>query len=390
MGKAEMQYRQFMPVMVHFGEGSLEKLGSICGRLGKKALLVTEPWAGWNVELYRRCRLLLEKASLAVTVFDGVMPNPTTGMVSAAARTGKIAGCDVVVGVGGGSAMDTAKAAAIEMTPRLPCFNYAYFQPQQPTAATLPIVLVTTTSGTGSHVSKCSVITHEEKGIKTGIVSDFLFARDAIVDPELMVSAPPIVTATTGFDVFTHAFESYININANPYVDCLAIAAIETLAEALPLAVRQGTDRGARARMAVADTLAGTCIANVGTTLPHSLGHPVSGHFPGVSLGAALAMVYPAFMEFSWRGNIAKFARVGRILDPTLEGLDDATAAARSPRTIRGFLSAIGLRDRLGSVAGLAQKLEVLVREAMAFPDTFVTPVAPTADQMRQLYRDSL
>jgi alcohol dehydrogenase class IV len=324
-----------------------------------------------------------------VTVFDGVMPNPTTAMVAAAARIGKTAGCDVVVGVGGGSTMDTAKAAAIEMTHPLPCFDYAYFQPQQPTPATLPIVLVTTTSGTGSHVSKCSVVTHAEKAIKTGIVSDFIFAREAIVDPELLVSMPPGVTATTGFDVFTHAFESYININANPYIDCIAIAAIETLAEALPRAVKNGGDRDARARMAVADTLAGTCIANVGTTLPHSLGQPVSGHFPRVSHGGALAMVYPAFMEFSWKGSVAKFARVARIFDPRLARVADEKAAEQSAAAIRGFLATIGFNDRLHGIAGFEEKLDVLVKEAMDFPDTFVNPVVPTAEQARQLYRDS-
>lgn len=389
MGVAKKNFRYFMPVQVHFGEGALGKLGTACTRYGRKVLLVTEPWAGWNEQLFQECRSLLEKEGLTVTVFDGVMPNPTTAMAASAASAGKAAGCDVVVGVGGGSTMDTAKAAAIEMTHPLPCFEYAYFQPQQPTRATLPIVLVTTTSGTGSHVSKCSVVTHAEKGIKTGIVSDFLFAREAIVDPELLVSVPPSVTATTGFDVFTHAFESFININANPYIDRLAIAAIETLAEVLPRAVKDGGDRDARARMAVADTLAGTCIANVGTTLPHSLGQPVSGHFPRISHGGALAMVYPSFMEFSWKGSVAKFARVARVFDPKLERASDEKAAEWSAAAIRGFLETIGLRDRLHGIAGLEEKLDLLVKEAMDFPDTFVNPVVPTAEQARQLYRDS-
>jgi alcohol dehydrogenase class IV len=286
--------------------------------------------------------------------------------------------------------MDTAKAAAIEMTHPLPCFEYAYFQPQQPTAATLPLILVTTTSGTGSHVTKCSVVTHAEKGIKTGIVSDFIFAREAIVDPLLMLSVPAAVTATTGFDVFTHAFESYININANQYIDTHAIESIQTLAEALPRAVKNGNDLDARIRMTIADTLAGTCIANVGTTLPHSLGQPVSGHFPQVSHGGALAMVYPAFMDFSWKGNPAKFARVARIFDAKLAHVTDEKAAAASASVIRDFLHRIGFTDTLGSVKGIEAKLDILVKEAMDFPDTFVNPVVPTADQTRQLYLASM
>jgi alcohol dehydrogenase class IV len=390
MGDNQKAFRQFMPTAVHFGPGAITKLGEIAAKYGRKALLVTEPRAAWNEKLLGECKASLEKQGLAVTVYDGVKPNPTTALVAEAARAGKKAGCDVVVGVGGGSTMDTAKAAAIEMTHPLPCFEYAYFQPQQPTAATLPIVLVTTTSGTGSHVTKCSVVTHAEKGIKTGIVSDFIFAREAIVDPLLMLSLPASVTATTGFDVFTHAFESYININANPYIDTHALEAIQTLVEALPRAVKDGKDLEARTRMTVADTLAGTCIANVGTTLPHSLGQPISGHFPQVSHGGALAMVYPAFMEFSWKGNPAKFARVARIFDPKLERKSDEKAAAGSADAIRAFLRKIGFTDSLRSVPGLEAKLDILVKEAMDFPDTFVNPVVPTVDQARQLFLASM
>jgi alcohol dehydrogenase class IV len=383
-------FRQFMPVKVHFGEGAIGKLPAIVHSYGTRALLVSEPQSGWNEKLLRECKAGLEREGLTVTLFDGVKPNPSTAEVAEAARIGKTARCDVIVGVGGGSSMDTAKAVAIEMTHPLPCFQYAYFQPQQPTAATLPIVLVTTTSGTGSHVSKCSVVTHAEKGIKTGIVSDFIFAREAIVDPSLMVSVPAKVTATTGFDVFTHAFESYININANPFIDSLAIQAIQILAEWLPRAVQKGDDLVARGRMTVADTLAGTCIANVGTTLPHSLGQPVSGHFPKVSHGGALAMVYPAFMEFSWKGSVEKFARVARILDPRLSAVSDEMAAKGSASAVRALLDRIGLTETLRIVPHLEASLDILVKEAMDFPDTFVNPVVPTAAQARQLYIASM
>jgi alcohol dehydrogenase class IV len=390
MNEKAKSFRQFMPTAVHFGPGAVARLGDIAAKYGRRALLVTEPRAAWNEKLLSECKANLERKGLIVTVYDGVRPNPSTDNVAEAARAGKKAGCDVVVGVGGGSTMDTAKAAAIEMTHPLPCFEYAYFQPQQPTAATLPIVLVTTTSGTGSHVTKCSVVTHAQKGIKTGIVSDFIFAREAIVDPQLMVSLPASVTATTGFDVFTHAFESYINVNANPYIDSLALESIQMLAEALPRAVKDGKDLDARIRMTVADTLAGTCIANVGTTLPHSLGQPVSGHFPQVSHGGALAMVYPAFMEFSWKGDPVKFSRVARMFDPKLDRADDREAAAGSAAAIKGFLRKIGFTDTLRNVPGLEAKLDILVKEAMDFPDTFVNPVVPTIDQARQLFLASM
>ena len=390
MEVASKPFRHLMPVVVHMGPGSLARLGSAVKKYGRKALMVSEPKAAWNENLLGECRSLMEKEGIEVTAWAGAQPNPTTAQVAEAAKAGRQAGCDVVVGIGGGSSMDTAKAAAIEMTHPLPCFSYAYFQPQQPTSATLPVVLVTTTSGTGSHVSKCSVVTHAERGIKTGIVSDFIFAREAIVDPTLMVSVPSKVTASTGFDVFTHAFESYVNVGANPFIDAQAIEAIGILAEALPLAVKNGKDLDARMRMAVADTLAGTSIANVGTTLPHSLGQPISGHFPRVSHGGALAMVYPAFMAFSWKGSVAKFARVARVFEPKLSRAGEEEAARKCAEVLRGFIRGIGLTETLRSVSGLEAQLDLLVKEAMDFPDTFANPVVPTAAQARQLYLDSM
>jgi len=154
-----MGFNYFLPGKIRFGSGKLAELAEAvtpCGR-----------------------RVLLEGAGLAVAVYDEAQPNPNTEIVSAAAA-GKKTDCDLVLGVGGGSVMDVAKAAAIEMTHPRKSFDYAYFQPRQPGTTTPPIVLLTTTSGTDSHVPKCSVVTHAEKQIKTGTVSDHIFAREAI------------------------------------------------------------------------------------------------------------------------------------------------------------------------------------------------------------------
>lgn len=380
----------FMPVRVHSGPGSIERLGKIVKRYGSRALLVSEPLAVWNERLLHDCKQMLEDEGLEVATFFGVNPNPSTSQISAAAETGRSARCDVVVGIGGGSSMDTAKAAAVEMTHPLSCFEYAFFQPRQPTEAVLPIVLVTTTSGTGSHVTRYSVFTHEEKRVKTTIVSDHIFAKEAIVDSSLMISVPPKVTASTGFDVFAHAFESYINVNATPYVDAHAIEAIEILIDALPRAVDDGGDRQARALMATADTLAGTCIANVGTTLPHSLGQPISGHFPQVSHGGSLAMVYPAFMDFTWSGSVSKFARVARILDGRLQHTSEKSAAKECSRAVSSLLARIGLTETLSSIPGFQESIAALVQEAMVFPDTVANPVVATEHEIRQLYAASM
>ena len=377
-----------LPVRLRFGPGRIAELAQALQPHGNRVLLVAGRWDGAKRKLHERCRELLDQSGLDLAVYDGARPNPTTAMVSAAAEIGKRHDCDLVLGVGGGSVMDVAKAAAVEMTHELGCFDYAYFQPQQPGSATLPIVLVTTTSGTGSHVSKCSVITHADTRIKTGIVSDHLYAREAIIDPELMLSVPPRITAATGFDVFTHAFESFINQNATPMADLCAREAIRLLSTFLPRAVSDGSDAEARAQMAWADTLAGMCIANVGTTLPHSMAQPISGHYPQVSHGEALAMVYPPILSLSWPGAVERFAEVTRLLNPELAALPDREAARSARTAVEELLGSIGLTSSFAELEPDAEALEALVVEAMSFPDTRVHPVVPSEKQVRDMFQE--
>jgi alcohol dehydrogenase class IV len=210
--------------------------------------------------------------------------------------------------------------------------------------------------------------------------------RAAIIDPELMLSLPPKVTAATGFDVFTHTFESYININAQPYVDLIALDAIERVATWLPRVMDNPRDLEAREQLAWADTLAGVCLANVGTTLPHAAGQPLSGHYPHVSHGESLALVYPAFADFTWSGAVEKFATVSRIFGG--RGSDEEAAGSFSAN-IAAFLERINLRCFMEDFGIKAADLGPVLKHAMAFPDHTVNPVKPTEEDMRNIYLKS-
>ena len=381
----------YCPVRIVFGKGKSAEIGQVTKHYGKKVLLVTEPWKGdARQEVFEKIRNLLEKEGLVVTIFDGVIPNPTVNEIEKAAGISRNAGCEVIVGIGGGSSMDVAKATAIAQTHPAPIWNYVYFQKTQPTEKTLPIILITTTSGTGSHVSKCSVITNPDNHLKVGIVNDNIFAKVAIVDPELMLTVPKQLTASTGFDVFTHAFESYINVNANPVVDAVALESIRLLARYLPRALDNGRDYEARAMMAIADTFAGMSIANVGTTLPHSMGQPISGHFPHVPHGTALALVYPPIMAFSSSSNIKKFAEAGRIFNPDLGSRSDEDAARESGPALVSFMKRIGMYLRLSDVGISREAIPLLVKDAVSFPDTTVHPKVASEKEIGDLYRELL
>src|SRR4030042_1000603 len=180
--------------------------------------------------------------------------------------------CLLVTVPGGGWSMDTAKAIAVEATHPGTAWDYLFFREKQPTDKTLPVVAVTTTSGTGSHVTQVAVVTNPGEKNKSALYHSLLYPRTSIVDPDLMLTVPARVTSATGFDVFAHAFESYINPGGSPYTDMMALEAIAIVSKFLPVAVRNGRDLAAREGMAWADPRAGLSIANSGVTLPPGTG----------------------------------------------------------------------------------------------------------------------
>jgi alcohol dehydrogenase class IV len=210
-------FNYIAPTEIVFGCGRINDIAEYAARYGKKVLLVTESMESPLASLYIRIRKLLEKAGLAVQHYTGVIPNPTTDTVTAGAVIAKEFGAQVVIGIGGGSAMDTAKAIAVEATH--PKTAWAYnCHTDGPSDKTLPIIAVSTTAGTGSQVTQCAVITKTENKDKSAIWHKNIFPRVAVVDPEATASMPKSVTAQTGFDAFCHNFEAYLSVNTNQKV----------------------------------------------------------------------------------------------------------------------------------------------------------------------------
>lgn len=378
-------FNYFMPTKVLFGEGQIKELGKITSEYGKKAMLVTSPWFDAVKPVFEKTLDLLKEAGVETVLFDKVLPNPTTSMINEGVRLALEEGADVVVGVGGGSSIDTAKAIAVGVTHPGTAWDYLYFKKLQPTVRTLPVIAVTTTSGTGSHVTKVSVMTDTETECKSAICHPNIFPRVSIVDPELMYSMPAKLTASTGFDAFTHACESYININSNIMIDDIALKSMGIIVKYLPKAVENPHDIEARRMMAYADTLAGITIANVGTTMPHALGQPISGHFPKVSHGEALALVYPAFFQLTWRSRIDKFAKIAGLFNPKYAGVDDNTAAVAAYKELVGFLEKIGMTLSLDELGVSEDKWDAIIDDCCDFPDLYVNPVVPTREQLHEI-----
>lgn len=382
-------FRWYQPTDIRFGPGRLAEVGPLTAAHGRRALLVTGSGASSRGPVYERVRQLLGEAGLEVAHFDGVTPNPTIATVSAGADRARGHEADVIVGVGGGSSIDTAKAIAVEATHDGTAWDYLFYKEPQPDARTLPVVAVSTTSGTGAHVTQVAVVTHSERRDKSALFNELLYPRAAIVDPELMRSVPAGVTAATGFDVFAHSFESYLHPNASPHTVRMALEAIRLVVENLPRVLEDGTDLESRSRMAWADTLAGLCIANAGVTLPHGIGMAIGGMYPHVPHGESLAVVYPAVARFTWEAAAAEYATLGRIFDPSLAGADDDVAAEAACDQLDEFMRRVGLWLNLERMEVPKQELPSLARQSLVLPDHSNHPRAATESDVMGILEES-
>jgi alcohol dehydrogenase class IV len=376
------------PTQIHFGCGLAGQAGEVTARYGRRCLIVSEAARGHLLPLLERLQAALEAAGVESVHYGGVVPNPTTGSVTAGAELARAFQADVVLGVGGGSSMDTAKAIAVEATHPGTCWDYLFFK-DQPTERTLPVVAISTTSGTGSQVTQVAVVTQPETRTKSALYNARLYPRAVIVDPELMLTVPPHVTASTGFDVFCHAFESTLHPASSAYTDLLAWEAIRLVAENLPCVVDDGTNLEGREAMAWADTLAGLCIAQAGVTLPHGIGMTIGGQCPQVMHGEALAVVYPAFTRFTAPYAARSFAVVGRILNPELSGAPDDVAADCACEEIDRFLLRIGMWLSLEGLGASPQDVVAIADNSRVLPDYKNNPRIASRDEIYELLTQS-
>ncbi len=319
----------FVPTQIRFGAGKLNELKTIAPTLGNRVLLVTRPRKGSLKATYEVVEKLLEEVGLSYTYFDEVIPNPTLEGVEKGIELAVENQVDFVIGIGGGSVLDTAKLIAFLTTPSgaidweaaLSKYSNPFAVGPSPDSA-LPFIAVSTTSGTGSHCTQAAVVSDTVKQEKITLFHSGLFPSIAIVDPELMCSVPPTVTAATGFDAFTHAFESFLGGRTSPLTEAMSLEAIRLIFENLPAVLKDPHNTSLRTRLAWADTLAGMCLANGGADLPHPLGDIIGGICPRIAHGETLAMVYPDFLKYKEPLSRDSFKKITNYLGlPDQEGV---------------------------------------------------------------------
>jgi len=362
----KMKEFQFeLPTRIVFGEGKFEKIGEITKEFGKKAFLVIDP--SLKKVLSQRTTNILEKVNIPSIEFNDIQPNPPYTKIDEASVIAKKEKCDLIIGIGGGSAIDTAKAVAVVLGGGGSAWDYVQrtdHEVKKPAKATPPIIAVPTTAGTGSETTLYSVLTNPIIKEKSTIISPIIFPKIALVDPELTISMPPFLTASTGFDAFAHAVEAYISVNSNPLSDIFALEAIKLLSKYLPGVVANGRDIVARGEVAFGATLAGVAISHGGTTLPHAIGQAVGGYY-NAPHGGTIAASYVAIMEYSFISNQTKFAKIAEIMDPSVATLPLRTKAEKAVVLIEQFLKDINLNVKFSDYGVKKEDVPKLVESVL-------------------------
>ncbi|MEU3016941.1 iron-containing alcohol dehydrogenase [Nocardiopsis sp. NPDC007018] len=300
-----------LPQVIRVGAGASAELAGTLDSLGlSRPLLVTDPFIA-RQPFFRQLVVGLEGAGLSPGVFAETVPDPTTTVVDEGVRALREGGFDSLVGVGGGSPIDTAKAVALLGAHGGRMRDYR--APAVTDSPALPVVAVPTTAGSGSECTRYSIITDAESGEKMLCAGLAMLPRAALVDFELTLDMPRRLTADTGIDALTHAIEAYVSVRANPVSDGFAREAMRTIFTHLRAVYADPRDRSAREAVMVGATQAGMAFSNSSVALVHGMSRPVGAHF-GVAHGLSNAMLLPAVTEFSLPSAPARYADCARAM----------------------------------------------------------------------------
>lgn len=303
------------------GTNVLGDAAPLLKKMGNKAFIVTGRHVAVS-DMMKQLTALLDENGIGCVIFDGITGEPTDTMIENGVEMLKSSGCDFIIGIGGGSPLDSAKAIAAMAVNE---GSIADYNGKEITGEILPLAAIPTTAGTGSEATKFTVITDSEKGIKMLLKGDVLVPKLAIVDSSFTVGAPKSVTSATGLDALTHAVEAYTSRKAFSMTDTLAVSAVKRIMKYLPIAYREPDNSLAREQMSIAALEAGICINNSSVTIVHGMSRPIGALFH-VPHGMSNAMLLKECLSFAVSGAYEKFANLGRETGVASDSDSDETA----------------------------------------------------------------
>lgn len=327
-----------IPTRIEYGLNNFLNLGNYVKGFGNKALIVSykdKSLSSYIIE----CQKMLEKEGIGSALFEEVETNPTFHVINQGSSFAIHEKCNMVIGLGGGSAIDVAKTIAVAAVEKVDIWDIV--EGKEISTKPLPMIAIPTTSGTGSEVTQYAVISNNEKKRKEGIGKKEFYPTLSIVDPLLTTGMPPKLTAAVGLDALTHAIEGYTTKFTNPITDALAELAIQLAGQSLRKAVYEGKDINARSDMMLSSMLAGMVITHTDTSLAHVIGEAMGAVF-NIHHGLGVALTLPAVMEYNCFSNIDKFAKIAELLGEDVKGLSKRDAAKLAPAAVRRMIFDLG------------------------------------------------
>ncbi len=376
------------PTQIHFGAGSINSLPEIIRQTGAtKPLLVLDPGlvkAGLDTNI----RTPLDTAGINYTVYDRIDPEPGLRLADAGTELARTNNCDCVIGVGGGSAMDVAKAISILLTNGGRAVDYLGLG--KISKPGVPKIMVPTSAGTGAEVTFTAVFINEETGSKGGMNGDPLYPDVALLDPELTLSLPPQVTATTGIDALTHALEAYTSTQAHPISEMYSIRAMELIADNIRSAYADGRNIEARGNMLLGSLLGGKALAIAGVGLVHAMAYPLGGMF-GIAHGLANAVLLPYVTEYNLIGNLQKHALLAEILGQDVAGLSLRDAAEVTVEELHLLNQDLGIPKSLQELNISEEKLPEMAEIALTVARPVENnPRQPSKEDIVAIYQEAM
>ncbi|MEW6624825.1 MAG: iron-containing alcohol dehydrogenase [Bacillota bacterium] len=366
-----------------FGSGAIKNVSNILQRYNASRILIVTDKGVRSAGLVDKVTNLL-KDSMQTIVFDKIEEDPKLPTVTEGVELARDSKTQAIIAIGGGSVLDAGKCLASVSTNEGEPEDY-WFKNKQFINPKLTYIAIPTTSGTGSEVTKFSVITHHETKLKWGIGNPLLIPEVAILDPDMTVTLPPHITAATGIDALTHALESFVNSGANVFTDMLAVKAMKLIGESLRPAVAKGDNIEARSKMLLGSMLGGMSFGNGYLGLVHALAHPLGGHY-GVPHGVANAVLLPKIMKFNYIGNMQKYAKVAEILGENIQGLTLREAAEKSVLAVEKLIEDINIPLNLKEYNIDKEAIPALVEEAIKNRNVGINPRKATFKELELIY----
>ena len=380
-------HRFYLPTEVVTGAGCFAQFGETVARFGQRAMIVCGQTSLRRSGLMDRAIASLREQGLQATVYDRVTGEANLATVEAGIALARDEGCDVFVGIGGGSAIDTAKAIAGLVN--LPGTVWEYHDGRPLEFGGRALVTLPTTSGTGAEVTKNAVLINPETRLKQSIRDDAWFARVALVDPELTLSMPPDVTARTGSDALCQAIESYTSIAASPVTDALAGQAIALISRSLVLACRNGDDIGARSDMSFGATMAGMAMASARLGGVHGMAHPLGSRYD-IAHGIVCGVLLPHTMAYNLPYAITKYAHIAGLMGEMIQSMTPEAAAQRAVERVRELVTRVGIPQHLSALGVQREGLDQIIAESLPSGSLKHNPRPLDATDVRRILESAM